>query len=258
MRTYHGEPFALEEHLGRLERSAGLIGIELPVPGSLIADRIRQTLASAGNTESYIRVILTRGEGEIDLDPAAARDPHLVVIVRPRRPLVAELVQQGASVLLVPSGRAGFGAVPDGSKTGNYLANIMALGRARQAGHHEAIMVEAGGLITEGASSNIFVVTQGRVRTPCLSTGILPGITRGLVIGLCRDLGMEVTETDLVPSDLLGAQEAFLTSTLREVLPVVRVGGDRIGDGRPGPVCSRIREAFLAMVAAGGPKNRDA
>ena len=249
IRSYGQVPFALAEHLERLEHSARLLRFELPLAPPRLGDEIVRLLSRTDHGDSYIRVIVTRGEGEIDLAPDAARGPHVVVILKPFRPLDPSLVEGGASVLLVDSGRRPDGAVPDGSKTGNYLANLMALGQARRGGHHEAVLVTSDGLVAEGATSNIFIVSSGRILTPGLRTGILAGITRAKVIEECRALGLEVVETDVRPDDVRDADEAFLTSTLREVLPVVRVDEVRIGDGRPGELSLRVREAYRAHVA---------
>jgi branched-chain amino acid aminotransferase len=250
IRTHFGVPFALEEHLERLGSSARLLGIELPLDARCIRTEIQTLLSRAQHAESYIRIIVTRGEGEIDLDPGAARTPHTVIIMQPLRPLDPRMVEHGVSVLLVPWGRSPSGAVPDGSKTGNYLANLMALGRARREGHQEAILLNAQGHVAEGASSNVFTIRSGIVATPSLSTGILAGITRSIVIDELGDLGLEARETTLTPGDLYDADEVFLTSTLRDVLPVVRVDDRTIGSGRPGRESIRIRTAYLDHVAA--------
>jgi branched-chain amino acid aminotransferase len=255
MRTYGGEPFAVDQHLDRLSSSARLLDMPAPADRSVIRARIQELLRRTRNAESYIRIIATRGEGEIALDPAAARDPHLVIIVKPLDPL-PEHLSVGVSVKLVDWGRSPKGALPAGSKTGNYLANIMALGRARREGHHEAVLVEAGGHLAEGASSNIFIVRDEEVATPSLGTGILPGITRGIVIELCRRMGLPVEETDLFPANLKAAGEAFLTSTLREVLPVVRVDDTPVGDGAVGRLTTRIRKRYHEHVRrqSAGPR----
>jgi branched-chain amino acid aminotransferase len=248
IRAYGHVPFALQEHLERLERSASLLGIDLRAAPSRPGEEIERLLSRTEQDDSYIRVIVTRGEGEIDLAPDAARGPHVVVILKPHRPLPGELWTDGASVHLVASGRSPAGAVPDGSKTGNYLANLMALGRARRQGHHEAVLVTPDGLVAEGATSNIFIVKHGRVLTPGLEAGILAGITRSKVIAECRAAGIEVVETALTPDQVKSADEAFLTSTLREVLPVIRVDETLLGDGRPGALTLKVREAYLAHV----------
>ena len=252
VRTYAGKPFALEPHLDRLQRSADLLGIVLPVPRTALVDEMGAALVRAGNAESYLRVIVTRGAGPIGLDPALASDPRRVIIVTELHELPAELYRDGAAIVLVPVGRAGSGAgsgaVPAGAKSGNYLVNIMALAAARKRGAHEAVMVDAGGGLTEGTSSNVFALREGALRTPPLSAGILQGITRGKVMELGRQAGLRVEEAELRPADLTGADEVFLTSTLREVLPVTRVDDQRVGDGRPGPVTLKLASLYRGLT----------
>jgi branched-chain amino acid aminotransferase len=248
IRTYGGEPFAVDEHLERLRRSAVLLGIELPLPSEALAGEIRRALEATGNSESYIRVVVTRGGGPISLDPALASCPCRVVIVAELQRLPAELYTRGAAIRLVAAGRAAEGAVPQGAKSGNYLINLMALGTARRQGAHEAVLLDASGRVTEGASSNVFVVADGRIHTPPLSAGILEGITRRHVIKLARDAGYEVQERELRPADLHGAAEVFITGTLREVMPVTRVDEQLIGDGAPGATTLRLLEIFRAST----------
>lgn len=244
MRTYQGRPFGEEEHFARLERSAELLGIILPVDRATLKREVLSVLQAAGNPESYIRLIITRGTGPIGLDPALAERPSRVVIVTELRPFPAELYRDGAAIRLVPAGRSAEGAVPQGAKSGNYLVNIMALGVARRQGAHEAVLLDATGRITEGASSNVFAVLGDLVCTPPLEAGILEGITRAKVIRLARQAGWRVEERELRPADLQRADEVFLTSTLREVLPVTRVDEWTVSSGRPGPVAARLRSLF--------------
>jgi branched-chain amino acid aminotransferase len=244
VRTYRGEPFALEPHLGRLQRSADLLEIRLPVPLATLVAEMRAALAEARNPESYVRVIVTRGAGPIGLDPELAVEPSRVIIVTELHELPPELNQRGAAIALVGVGRSGGGGVPAGAKSGNYLVNIMALSAARRRGAHEAVMVDASGCLTEGTSSNVFAVREGRLSTPPLSAGILSGITRGKVLELAREEGLTVEERDLRPGDLTLADEVFLTSTLREVLPVTEIDGQPVKDGEPGPVTRRLAELY--------------
>ena len=248
IRTYDGRPFALPEHLHRLQRSAELLGFPLPVELTALADEIRATVAAADNPESYIRVIVTRGSGPINLDPSTAEQPCRVIIVTRFVPHAEELYRDGAKICLVPAGRVSGGAVPAAAKSGNYLVNIMALRAARQQDAHEAVMLDPAGSVAEGASSNVFVLFGRTLRTPPLSAGILEGITRHLVIELARELQLQVEQTDLKGSDLRGADEIFLTSTLREVLPVTRVDDWTVGTGRVGPVARQLRELYRRIA----------
>ncbi len=251
IRTYGGVPFALGPHLDRLWRSADLLGITLPIGRSQLVRRIRETVEAAGNAETYVRIVATRGSGEIGLDPALAADPIVVILAAPLRRYPAEWERTGVGVLLVPVGKGVGGSVPGGAKSGNYLANLMALGRAKRAGAEEAILVDTSGHVLEGASSNIFAVTGGRLVTPSLECGILEGITRRVVIEIARGVSMPVDDRPVRPEELRDADEAFITSTLREVVPVVRVDDAAIGSGRPGPVTLDLLLRFRERVATG-------
>ena len=251
IRTYGARPFALDEHLARLSRSAALLHMDLPVDAATLAAEIRATVADAGNAESYIRVIVTRGAGPINLDPAAATQPCRVIIVTAFVPHPEVLYSRGAKICLVPAGRLSGGAVPAAAKSGNYLVNIMALHTARQQDAHEAVMLDGEGRVSEGASSNVFAVLDGGLRTPPLSVGILEGITRHRVIALAGEMDLEVREAELRPEHLKTASEIFLTSTLREVLPVTTVDGWPVGDGEVGPISRELLRRYrLSPTAA--------
>lgn len=248
MRTYHGRPFVLDAHLQRLQRSAALLDIQLPVTLDTLAEEIGATVAAAANPESYIRFIVTRGTGPIALDPSMAERPCRVVIVTSFTPHPEQLYTDGAKICLIRTGRVSGGAVPLGAKSGNYLVNIMALRAARQQDAHEAVMLDAQGRVAEGASSNVFALFSDTLRTPPLSVGILEGITRHSVIDLARQMGLDVGEIELKPDDLRHADEILLTSTLREVLPVTRVDDWVVGDGAVGPVARELRRRFLQLA----------
>ncbi len=248
MRTYGGEPFGEGEHLDRLQRSADLLGIRVPLERPALVEEIRATLAAAGNAESYCRVVITRGSGPIGLDPALADNPCRVIIVTELKPYPAELYERGAELRLVPTGRAAEGGVAPGAKSGNYLVNILALGIAKRQGAHEAVMLDAAGRVTEGSSSNVFIVRGGVVSTPPLSAGILEGITRRKVMELARQHGLRVDERQVYPADLEAADEVFITSSIREVLPVTSVDGRSVGGGCPGPVTRRVHALYLEAV----------
>jgi branched-chain amino acid aminotransferase len=246
-RTAGGRPVDLERHLVRLERSAAAILLPTPPRPAVIA-AIDQTLAAAGNPDSYIRVIVTRGSGEIGLDPALAVEPRLIVIVRPLHLPPQALYRDGCAVSLVGVRRNLRRAVDPAVKSGNYLNNILALAEAKRSGAHEAIMCNAEGHVVEGSTSNVFVVQGGRVRTPVLEDGLLDGITRGRVIELCAAAGFPCEETHLLPGDLRAADEAFLTSSIRGVLPITLVDGAPIGGGKPGPVSLELMRRYDGLL----------
>jgi branched-chain amino acid aminotransferase len=223
----------------------------MPLPGGRapIIEDIGATLAAAGHSESYVRVIITRGSGPIGLDPGLADHPRRVIIVAPLQPLPAAWYEEGVAIHLVATGRAGGHGLLAGAKSGNYLVNVLALGVAKAQGAHEAILLDHEDCVTEGASSNLFVVAGGQLVTPPLSAGILEGITRHKVFGLAAAAGVPVTERAVRRRELAEADEIFLTSTLREVLPVRQVDHQTVGDGRPGPVTRRLLADYRAAVA---------
>ncbi|MEK6606560.1 MAG: aminotransferase class IV [Myxococcota bacterium] len=249
LRTVRGEPLDLADHLERLARSAERIAIALPRTLGAIDEAVRATLKAAGNDDAYVRIVVTRGAGEIDLDPASARGGSLVVIAKPLKMPPSELFERGAAVAIVHVRRNARQAVDPAVKSGNYLNNILALAEARARGCYEAIMCDADGAIAEGASSNVFVVAGGVVRTPPLDVGLLEGITRRKVLESCARAGMQAREDRFFPDDLRGADEAFLTSSIRGVMPVVRVDTSAIADGRPGPVTRRLMALYAQRLS---------
>jgi branched-chain amino acid aminotransferase len=243
-RTYGGRPYELGAHLARLSRSAAGMGIPMPIDARRFAREVDRALEKAGNPESYVRIVLTRGKGPLHIDPRTASQPTRVVIAAPLLPLPSELYAHGVGVSTVRFGRLTDGTRAEGAKVSAYVSNMLAFWQAREGGAHEALMVADDGLISEGNSSNFFVVRGGRVITPPLSLGILAGITRGLVQRIAESLGIPFEEGILFAHDVDRADEAFLTSSLREVVPVVRFDGRAIGDGMPGPVTLRLLEAY--------------
>ena len=250
-RTFGGKPFALEEHLERLEKSGEGIGMKLP-PRESIRRAVDETLRSGANPESYIRIIVTRGAGDIGLDPALADKPRLIVIVRPTTGPDPKLVENGVDVAIVGVRRNSPRAIDPSVKSGNYLNNVLALGEAkRRFGAYEAVMCDAEGRLAECSASNIFAVEGGRVLTPALEIGILHGITRQKVLELAAQAGIPTEEAELSPDDLRRADEAFLTSSVRGVLPVVRVDGEPIGSGKPGPVTRKLMALYDQLTHRG-------
>jgi branched-chain amino acid aminotransferase len=251
--TAYGRLFALREHLDRLERSAERIGLAVP-PRSAIERAIADTVAAAGNSESRVRVMLTRGSGKLDLDPATASDTQLVIIVMPLVAPTPEMLQRGVGVALVSIARNSPRAIDPAVKSGNYLNNVLALGEARRRFNaHEAILCAGDGSVAEGASSNVFAVVAGEVRTPPTEVGILDGITRAKVITLCHEAGIPCAERRLTPDELRGADEVFLTSATRGVLPVTQIDDRPVGGGAPGPITRRLIDHYDQLARRGVP-----
>lgn len=249
LRTYDGQLFAADRHLDRLLDSCARLGIP-PVDLDVVRGEIDRTLAAAANAESYVRVVVTRGITAMGLSHDGDVQPRRVVVVLPLPEQPAHLYAEGAALATVTTARALDGTGAAGAKASNYLPNILALAQAKERGAYEAISVAAGGELLEGSTSNLFLVKDGALLTPPLDVGILDGITRQVVIEAARGDGLEVRERLLFPPDLYRADEAFITSTLREVIPMVRADGVPIGDGRPGPITRRAHAAFRARVRA--------
>ena len=251
--TMYGRLFATRDHLDRLERSARRIGLRVP-PRAEIEAVIAATVAAAENPDTRVRVMLTRGVGKLDLDPASCDDCRLVVIAFPLGAPTPEMFAKGVSVAIVSVTRNSPRAIDPAVKSGNYLNNVLALGEARRtSGAYEAILCADDGSVAEGASSNVFAVVGGQLWTPQPDVGILDGITRAKVIVLCHEAGIACAERRLMPDELRGADEVFLTSATRGVLPVTRIDDSPVGSGVPGPVTIRLMEHYDQLTRRGVP-----
>ena len=248
-RTYDGVPFAEKEHLERLARSAERLMIPMPVSIETLASEVRATLDAAGEGPWYVRVVLTRGTGPLTYDPTTATKPLRVIICAPLSLPPAAHYESGIGVALLRASRPTDDVRAAGAKASNYLANLLAVHEAKQRGAQEALVLGRDGQVLEGASSNIFIVKDGRVRTPEPQPGVLVGITRATVLRAAAEDGIAVDEGEIRPEGLFSADEAFITSSIREVMPVVAVEGKAIGTGRPGPVTARLHEGFRRLVA---------
>lgn len=252
VRTYRGVPFALDRHLERLGRSAAKLALDLP-DQVWLEEQIGQTMAAAGNPDSYIRIIVTRGSGPLTLDPTAATTPRTVILVQAFEPFPVWMYARGIRVTIPQVRRQARAAGETTAKTGNYLNSVLALGEARRRGYDDALLLDTHGRVAEATSANVFIARSGALCTPTLETGPLMGVTRGLILEIARAEGIEVSECELTPDDLIAADELMLTSTLREVLPVVSVDDRPIGQGQPGPVAKRLlalfRQRALEMIS---------
>ena len=248
IRTYGGRPFALDEHLDRLVRSAELVFIPLPCPREQLEHEILSAVASARNAESYIRVMLTRGQGELGLDPALAQVPLRVIIVGPLHAPSPELYESGAAAVTFRTLRPSDATVAEGAKIGNYLVAVLAMREAKKVQAHEALIVDRDGNVVEGASSNVFVVKDGTLITPPLEAGILAGITRGRALEAANKLGLSVKYELPSVEAVRSASELIVSSSIRELLPIVMLDGLPIADGKVGPVTRALRQQFRLSV----------
>ena len=251
MRTYRQRPFLFEPHMRRLRASAARIALPLPTPDAEIGARIAATIAAAQLPgEAYVRLLVTRGVGDIGYDPALCPTPTIVVIVKPHVELPASAYAEGVKIALVSVVRNHPSSVDPLIKSNNLLNNALAIQEAQRSGAAEALMRNHRGELAECAMSNIFLVSKGEVRTPPTTAGLLAGVTRAFVLELATKAGIPTREEVLRDADLDAADEVFFTSPTREIVPVSRVDDRVIGDGRPGPVTQRLRAAFAAAVQA--------
>jgi branched-chain amino acid aminotransferase len=246
LRTYDGRLFLYDRHMGRLRNSARMIDLPLPFADDELATRIEETVTAAklDGAEAYVRVLVTRGVGELTYDLKATPTPSWVVIVKPLVPPSAETYRRGVKVVLVDVVRNHPQSVSPMIKSNNLMNSALAAQQASKRGGFEAVMRNYRGELTECTQSNFFIVKKGVALTPPLESGLLPGITREFVFELGRDNSVEVREQALRDEDLFDADEAFLTSTTREILPIVTVDERSIGDGFPGPVTQTLLKAF--------------
>jgi branched-chain amino acid aminotransferase len=247
LRTYDGEPFLFDRHMRRLRASASMLALTVPPTNEEIDSRFRDTMRAAGlgaGREAYIRILVTRGVGELTYDPAACGDPTIVVIAKAQVDPPAEAFERGVTVALVDIVRNHPGSVNPIIKSNNLLNNALAMQQAFKRGAFEGVMRNYRGELAECTTSNLFVVKNGTALTPPLDAGLLAGLTREFLFEVGRDVGVPVREQTLKDEDLFGGDEAFLTSTTREVVPIVRVDDRTIGSGAPGPVTKKLLEAF--------------
>lgn len=248
LRTYGRRPFHLDRHLARLRRSADRLRIALPVDDRELAQRVDALLERSGHPESYIRIIVSRGVGDISYYFDRVQGPTVVMVTKPFQPLSEAHYRDGIAVVLSSVQRNHPRALDPGIKSCNLLNSVLAVQEAQNKGALEPIMLNADGDVAEGASSNVFLVKAGVLITPLLETGILPGITREVLIERARALGVPVRETTVRVPELLAADEAFITSSLKELAPIRTIDGRPVGDGRPGPVTLRLLADFRAYA----------
>ena len=251
MRTYHGRPFLFDRHMRRLGRSASMIELPLSFSGEELAAQIRATQDAAKlDGEAYIRVLVTRGVGELTYDLKATPNPSLVIIVKPHVDPPADAYDKGVRVVIVDVVRNHPATVNPMIKSNNLMNSALAMQQALRSNAFEGVMRNYRGELTECTTANLFIVKNNVALTPPLEAGLLPGITREFLFDVGKDSGVEVAEKILGDDDLFRADEAFLTSTTRELVPIVTVNDRMIGNGRPGPVTWKLLNAFRRAANA--------
>ena len=259
IRTYGGDLFLVDRHFRRLRASASMITLDVGMADSALEGVVRETIAAyragagsaAPGQEVLARILVTRGIGEMSYDPAKSPHPSLVVIVKALVPPPASAYERGVAVSLVSVVRNHPASVDPRIKSNNLLNNALAMQEALRRGpYFEAVMRNFRGELSECSQSNLFVVKDGTVRTPALDAGLLAGITREFVEEVAVETGIPTADVVLRDDDLFSADEAFLTSTSKEIVPIVRVDDQVIGRGRPGPITLRLLDAYRLKARA--------
>jgi branched-chain amino acid aminotransferase len=247
VRTFQGRPFGLQEHLDRLRQSAAYLYIDIPWSDAAIQAEVDKTLARAGWPESYVRIVVTRGaESFISLQPSADLRPNLLIVVSSISPEPV-LSETGLHVMVPQRLRNSKRALDPAAKTGNYLNNILALLEAQQQGAEDALLLNERGEVTEATTSNIWIVRDGVVQTPPGEVGILQGITRQFLFQILAAQQIPYAETVLYPEDVTVAQEAFLSSSVRLLMPVRQVNDTKLPNC-PGPMTRFLWQSLLSLM----------
>ncbi|MDI9643089.1 MAG: branched-chain-amino-acid transaminase [Archaeoglobales archaeon] len=251
IRAYDGKVFRLREHIDRLYDSAKAINLEIPLSKEEFERIIIETLRRNNLRDAYIRPIVSRGIGDLGLDPRKCKKPTVIVITKPWGKLYGDLYSKGLKAITVAIRRNSFDALPPNIKSLNYLNNVLAKIEANVKGGDEAIFLDRNGYISEGSGDNIFVVKKSKITTPPTINN-LRGITRDVVIEIINRLGIPFSEANLGLYDLYTADEVFVTGTAAEVAPIVEIDGRIIGDGKPGKITKRIMEEFEKVTKTEG------
>ncbi|MDQ1272106.1 MAG: branched-chain amino acid aminotransferase [Planctomycetota bacterium] len=251
IRAYNGKIFTLEEHLDRLYDSAAVIALKIPITKAEMASAIKKTMEANNQTDSYIRLVVTRGVGKLGLDPNKCATPQVIIITDTIELYPKALYEKGLDVVTVATIRNHFSALDPKIKSLNYLNNILAKLESLQAGAGEALMLNKDGYVAECAGDNIFIFKGNTLLTPPASAGILIGITRNVVMELATKMGIQVKEYLMTRYDLYIADECFLTGTAAEIIPVVKIDGRIIGTGKPGKATLDLLKRYRDLTRNG-------
>lgn len=253
IRAYHNRVFKMREHIDRLYESAKTLMLDIGMSKEEMTEVVLETLRRNDLREGYIRLLVTRGVGDLGLDPRKCPRSSVIVIAANIQLYPEELYEKGLSINTVATRRNIAEGVNPRVKSLNYMNNILAKMEAVRMGCAEALMLNQEGYVAEATGDNVFLVKHGVLITPSISEGILEGITRNAVMDLARERGMEVREMRLTRHDVYNADECFLTGSAAEVIPVVEVDGRTIGDGTPGEHTMTLNAAFRELTRHDGP-----
>jgi branched-chain amino acid aminotransferase len=244
IRAYNGIVFKLKEHISRLYRSAHTLMLKIPLTEEEITQAVLETLRKNNLRDAYIRLLVTRGVGDLGLDPRKCPKPSVIIITDTISIMSSEAKEKGISTVISWVRRHAVDTTTHEIKSLNYLNSVLAKMEATAYGADEAIGLDKTGVISEGVGENLFIVKDGKVFTPPSSTGALAGITAKLAIEFAKNLGCDVSEANITPFQLFSADEAFFTGTAAEVVPIREVNKRQIGNGKPGPVTMKLMAAF--------------
>jgi branched-chain amino acid aminotransferase len=247
---YNGKVFRLMQHVKRLYESANTIALKVPMSVGKMIEEVKKTVEANELKSGYIRLLVTRGLGQLGLNPFTCETPSIIIIVDKLSLYPKALYEQGLTVMTTAIVRTPDAAVSPRVKSMNYLNNIMARVESLSAGADEALMLNMSGFVAECAGDNIFTVKDHALYTPGVSSGILRGITRDAVIELAEKNGMTVFEVEMTRHDIFNADECFLTGTAAEIIPVVKLDGRLIGNGKPGTVTKMLMAQFKKLIEA--------
>ncbi len=248
IRAYHGRVFKLKEHIDRLFYSAKAILLEIPMSPAELMQATVATLKANKLRDGYVRLVVTRGVGNLGLNPRSCQQPTVFIIAGKIQIYPEALYVKGMEIVTVPTVRNLHSALNPAIKSLNYLNNILAKIEANNAGVEEAVMLNSEGFVAECTADNLFILKNGELLTPPLSAGALYGITRGTVMDLAAQAGLKVSEPNLTRFDLFNADECFLTGTGAEIMPVIKIDGRVIGGGKPGPLTIKLISDYKALV----------
>ncbi len=252
IRFYNGRVFQMEAHIDRLWESARSICLEIPISRQEMDEALLETIRQNGLRDGYVRLIVTRGVGNLGLNPVQCKRPSIIIIASTIALYSEETYRRGLTVVTVPTRRMGPATLNPAIKSLNYLNNVLARIEANLANADEALMLNDAGNLAECTADNLFVVKRGQIMTPPISAGALRGITRGVVFDIATELDIKISEPELTRHDLYVADEAFLTGTAAEVIPMIKVDGRTIGDGKPGEITKRTIARFRELTRETG------
>ena len=252
IRFYNGRVFRLEEHFDRLWDSARSICLEIPISVREMTNALLETIRRNGLHDGYIRLVVTRGVGNLGLNPVQCKRPSVIIIVSTIALYSEAVYQKGLTVVTVPTRRMGAATLNPAVKSLNYLNNVLARIEANLSGADEALMLNEAGNVAECTADNVFIIKRGQIFTPPITAGALRGITRSVVFEIAAEVGVKISETDITRHDVFIADECFLTGTAAELIPVINADGRTIGTGKPGPISARMIARFREITRETG------